>query len=154
MILVEQKIETALRTAIRASLATYGESTPALQSARIVTYWLGAEDATAGNDASGIMVMLNAKPSSSAGWIAGVGLEPIRSVSVDVYCVTPPDSDGDRSIMLALYQAVRSVFETHGAITMPAGVTFGGLLITNGGAAEIDDVGQVTSFTVEMKVTI
>ena len=28
------------------------------------------------------------------------------------------------------------------------------LVLTNGGAAEFDDVGQVTSFTVDMKVSL
>jgi hypothetical protein len=99
--------------------------------------------------------MLMAHPSSSAGYMPGVGFEPLRTVNLDVMCVNQPDSDADKRVMRAFYEAVRVVFEaTTPGFTLPAGITFGGMLITNGGAAEIDTVGQVVSFTVELKVSL
>jgi hypothetical protein len=155
MIQLEKEIETGLRTAIRTSLNTYGSSTPELVDAKIICFWLGDEDGGPADDASDLRVVLMAHPSSSAGYMPGVGFEPIRSISVDVMCVSQPDSDGDRRIMRALYEAVRVVFETAPVtFTFAAGITFGGMLITNGGAAEVDSVGQVTSFTVEMKISL
>ena len=154
MILLEKEIESALRTAIRTSLNTYGAQTPALQTAIINCYWLADEDNGPAPDAESLRVGIMASPSSSAGYIPSFGFEPIRNVSVDVFCVSQPDSDGDRAVCAALYEAVRVVFETPGSFTLATGITFGGMLITNGGAAEIDNVGQVTSFTVEMKVSL
>ncbi len=121
----------------------------------IVCFWLGDEDGGPADDASGLRVMLQAKPNGSAGYMPGVGLEPLRTLTVDVMCVSQPDSDKDRRVMRALYEAVRVVFETAPpAFEFAAGITFGGLLIRDGGAAEIDDIGQVTSFAVEMKVSL
>jgi hypothetical protein len=155
MIQLEKEIETGLRAAIRTSLNTYGATTPELVDAKIICFWLGDEDGGPADDASGLRVMLMAHPSSSAGYIPNVGFEPLRSVQVDVMCVSQPDSDSDKRIMRALYEAVRSVFEAATpAFTFAAGITFGGMLITNGGATEFDDVGQVTSFTVDMKVSL
>ena len=155
MIQLEKEIETGLRTAIRASLNTYGNVTRALIDTTIVCFWLGDEEGGPADDASGLRVMIQAKPNSSAGYMPGIGLEPIRSVTVDVMCISQPDSDEDRTIMRGLYEAVRVVFETVPVpFSFAAGITFGGLLIRDGGAAEIDEVGQVTSFTVEMKVSL
>ena len=155
MILLEKEIESALRSAIRTSLNTHGAQTAALQTCVINTYWLADEDNGPAPDANGLRVMLMAYPSSSAGYNQSYGFEPIRSVNVDVYCISQPDSDGDRTICAALYEAVREVFETAPLLfTLSAGINFGGMLITSGGAAEIADVGQVTSFTVEMKVSL
>lgn len=155
MIQLEKEIETGLRTAIRASLQSYGAATPELIAAKIICFWLGDEDGGPADDASGLRVMMMTHPSSSAGYMPGVGFEPIRSVQVDVMCVSQPDSDEDKRIMRALYEAVRVVFETAPVpFSFAAGITFGGMLITNGGAADIDDIGQVTSFTVEMKISL
>ncbi len=154
MILIEKEIEKSLRTAIRASLQAYGATTPELVDAKIICFWLGDEDNGPAEDASGLRVMLMAHPSSSAGYIPSFGFEPIRSVSVDVLCVSQPDSDEDRTVCAALYEAVRVVFETPGSFTLTAGISFGGMLISNGGVGEIDDVGQVTRFTVEMKISL
>lgn len=154
MILIEKEIESALRSAIRASLIQYGSATPELVDARIVCFWLGDEENGPSEDASGLRVMLVAQPNSSAGWMPSMGFEPIRSVNVNVMCVSQPDSDKDRKVCLALYEAVRSVFEAPSGFTLPATINYGGTLITNGGAADIDDVGQVVSFTAELKIAL
>lgn len=156
MIQLEKEIETGLRTAIRASLNTYGVATPELVDAKITTFWLGDEDGGDADDASNLRVELMARPNSSNGWMGGsTGLEPMRTVTVDVMCVSMPDSDRDRRIIRALYEAVRVVFETSPVVfTFAVGITFGGMLIANGGAAEFDDGGQVAGFSVELKVSL
>lgn len=155
MIQLEKEIETGIRAAIRTSINTYAVATPELADCVLIGYWLGNEDGGSADDASGLRVELKAHPSSSAGYIPGVGFEPIRSVNLDVMCVSQPDSDQDKRIMRALYEAVRVVFETAPVpFAFATGITFGGMLITNGGAADIDEVGQVVSFTVEMKISL
>ena len=99
--------------------------------------------------------MLMAHPSSSDGYNQTTGFYPIRSVALDVMCVSQPDNDGDKRIMRALYNATRGAFEAAPtALVMPVGVSFGGMLITNGGAADMDEIGQMTSFTIELKVSL
>ena len=154
MILIEKSIETALRTAIRASLNTYGASTAELIDIPILGYWLGAEDGGAADDAEGVRVELTAHPSSSEGWIAGVGPEPQRAVMLDVRCITQPDSDPDRAVCCALYEAVRNVFETPGLFTLPPGLTFGGMQIKPGGAGAVEGEGWVVAWTVKMDVSL
>jgi hypothetical protein len=155
MILIEKLIETSLRTAIRASLQSYGATIPALVDAKINCFWLGDEEGGPAEDASDLRVMLMAKPNSAEGYQPGAGLMPQRSISVDVFCVSQPDSDEDRVICNGLYEAVRSVFDVATpAFVMPEGMTFSALMITGGGSAEIEDVGQVVSFTVDMKISV
>jgi hypothetical protein len=155
MIELEKEIETGMRAAIRANLTTYAAQTPELADAKIVTFWLGDEEGGPTDDASNLRVMLMAKPNGSNGYMPGVGLEPLRSISVDVMCVSQPDSDTDRRIMRAFYHAVREVFEKVPVMfSFASGITFGGLLIRDGGAAEIEELGQVTSYTVDMRVSL
>lgn len=154
MILIEQQIESALRTAIRASLQAASATVPELATARIIGFWLPPENDGDSNDAEGLRVELKAMPNGSAGWMSGVGFEPLRNVSVSVECYTQPDSDSGKATCNALYAAVRNVFEAPGSFALPAGINFGGMLITGGGAAEFEDGGQVFGFTIEMKVSL
>lgn len=155
MIRLEKEIESAVRTAIRTSLNAYAATTNELANCVIIGFWLGDEAGGPADDASGLRVMLMAHPSSSAGYNPATGFEKIRNVNLDVMCVSQPDSDSDKRIMAALYEAVRVVFETAPTpFVFATGINFGGMLITNGGASEIDEVGQITSFTVEMKISL
>jgi hypothetical protein len=156
MILAEKLIETAIRAALRVSITAAAAATPELATCKIIGFWLDSEDGTAaGNDADGIHVYLCAHPNSAEGYMPGVGLEPLRKMSIDVYCVTQPDNDTDRNICGELYGAVRGVFEAATpAITWPTGISFGGILITNGGSAAIEGYGQITSFTAELNISI
>lgn len=156
MIQLEKEIETGLRTAIRASLNTYGVSVPELVNAKIICFWLGGEDGGDADDAENLRVELQARPNSSAGWIGGsVGLEPIRSVIVEVLLICQPDSDKDRRILRTFYEAVRIVFETSPVtFSFAPGITFGGLTIKNPGASDFGNEGQLASFTVEMNVSL
>lgn len=155
MIELEKELESAARVAIRASINAAAATTPELADCIIIGFWLGDEDGGPADDASGLRVMLMAQPSSSGGYNQTTGFDPIRSVALDVMCVSQPDNDGDKRIMRALYNATRGAFETAPtALVMPAGVSFGGMLITNGGAADMDEIGQMTSFTIELKVSL
>jgi hypothetical protein len=154
MVLLEKEIETALRTAIRTSINTFAETVSELQDAKIVGDWLAPEDGET-NDYSGMRVELSAQPNSSDGYIPGSGFQPFRTCGLIVTCVSQPDSDTDNTICNALYEATRTVFETAPLLfTLPATIQFGGMLINNGGAAVIDDVGQIIGFTVEMNVSL
>ena len=156
MIELEYGIELALRAAIRTSLNSAAATTPQLAGARIIGFWLDSEDESDEmQNAKGLHVLLMAHPNDSEGYNSAYGLEPQRSVQVDVLCVSQPDSDNSRKTCRALYNAVRSVFETIPVpFTMPTGVEFGGCLITNGGSADIDNMGLLTGFNVEMKVSL
>lgn len=155
MIELEKELESAARVAIRASITAAAEATPELANCIIIGFWLGDESNGPADDASGLRVMLMAQPSSSGGYNPATGFEPIRSIALDVMCVSQPDNDSDKRIMRALYNATRGAFETAPtALVMPTGVAFGGMLINNGGAADIDELGQVTSFTIELKVSL
>jgi len=76
-------------------------------------------------------------------------------VTVDVACVSQPDSDRTRRVLRALWESVRVVFEAVPVrFSFAEGITFGGMMIPGGGAAEVEDVGQVVSFSVELKVSL
>ena len=155
MIELEKELESAARVAIRTSINEAAATVPELANCIIIGYWLGDEDGGPADDASGLRVMLMAQPSSSSGYNQTTGFEPLRSIALDVACVSQPDNDGDKRIMRALYNATRGAFEAAPtALVMPTGVSFGGMLIANGGAADMDDIGQITSFTVELKVSL
>jgi hypothetical protein len=155
MILIEKEIEKAVRAAIRTSLNSYSATTPELEDTVVIGYWLPSEENGPTEDASGLRVMLMAHPSSSEGYAPGTGFDRIRKVELDVMCISQPDTDDDRHIMVALYEAVRSAFEAASpAFTFVTGLQLGGMLISNGGAAELDDVGQITSFTVSMHMLL
>lgn len=156
MILLEHSIELAGRDAIRANLKKIETEIPALGGVKIIGFWMDSEDGTdTGQEASGLHVMLMAHPNSSEGYNSDYALEPQRTIPMDVVCVSQPDSDISRQICRELYRAVRSIFETvPSPLVMPDGVQFGGCLITNGGSADIDNLGQVTSFQVEIKVSL
>lgn len=156
MIELEYTVESSLRTAIRASLMEQSKLTPALAGARILGFWLDAEDGTAeGQNAFGLYVLLCTHPSTCEGYNPGYGPEPTRSIVVDVLITSQPDNDPKREIIRALYNAVRSVFETvPPSFVFPDGIQFGGVLLTGGGSAEIDNLGQVVSFTADMNVAL
>lgn len=156
MILLEHGLEDAIRKAIRLNLQAKAREIPAFGGVRIIGFWLDTEDGTdVGQDAQGLHVMLMAHPNTSEGYNKSYALEPQRTIQIDVVCVSQPDSDISREICRELYRAVRAVFETvPNPLEMPEGVEFGGCLLTNGGSADIDNLGQVTSFQVEMKVSL
>ena len=150
---IEKAIRPAIRTAIEAAALIHG----GLDAVRIIGSWLPPEENTPrgdSNDAEGIRVFLRAAHNSSPGWLTGTGLDARRTVQLDVMLVTQPESDATREKALALYEAVRTVFDTTGKFTLPTGLTFGGLLITGGGSIDIEQFGQVVSFQVQMKVSI
>jgi hypothetical protein len=157
MIAIEQQIETGLRAAIRASLQTASAETEQLAKTKIVAFWLAPENDGDNNDASGLHVFIKANPNGSGGYNPNTGFEAQRTVQVDIGCVTPMDDSGktDTAVYLALYKAVRSVFEAAPfTVDLGTGIVFGGMLINNGGTAELEDVGQVASFTVEMHISV
>jgi len=156
MIRLEKLLEASVRAAIRASINIATSEVPSLQDARIIGFWNDSESGTwEGNDATGLRVMLTAHPSSADGYQPGIGLMPLRSVVIDVACVSQPDNDKDRVILCALYNAVRSTFEASTlSFTMPAGVSFGGILITNGGAGSFEGMGQAVTFSVDFRLAI
>jgi hypothetical protein len=154
MILIEQGIELSARTAIRAALDTAAAQTPALSDAHIVSYWNAPESGRT-KDADGIGVGLVAQPNSAEGYNPTTGFSPQRAMQLDVLCVTQPDVDADCAILQAMYAAVRGVFEAAPcAIAMPAGVTFGGMLIQGGGSGELESGGQYIGFSVVFHVSI
>ncbi len=154
MILLEKEIEKALRAAIRTSLNTFGVSVPELMDCKILTFWLPSETGGDESDYDGLRVEIKAMPNSSGGWIAGVGFEPIRSVAVSIEGIVQPDSDKDKRITNALYEAVRTPFETSGSFTFPAGINFGGMQIAGGGNADMENVGRVFGLTIKMDVSL
>jgi hypothetical protein len=155
MIELEKVIENALRVGIRAALQAASSIVPELATAKIIGFYLGDEDGGPAEDASGLHVGIKANPNGSAGYIPSYGLEPQRTLSIDMMCVSQPDGDTDRVVHAALYNTVRSVFESvPTGFTLPAGVSFGGLQINQGGSADLDEGGQISGFTVEMKVSL
>ena len=156
MIHLEYEIEKALRVAIRTSINAKASEVPELATTRIIGFRLEAEDQTAaGNDATGLRVMISATPNTSEGYNSAYTLEPVRSMSVDIAYATQPDNDTARTIFTALEYAVRSVFEAvPPAFTMPTGVTFGAAMLTGGGSSELGQYGQIGSFVVEMKLSL
>jgi hypothetical protein len=156
MIQLEKLLELSVRNALRIAIDAAASGTAELQDARIVAFWNDAEDGTwAGNDASGLRVMITTHPSSSEGYQPGVGFMPQRSVMMDIACTSQPDSDRTRAVLCALYQAVRATFEASAlSFTMPSGVIFGGMLITSGGAGSFEDLGQAITFTVDFRVSV
>ena len=156
MIQLEYEIEKCLRSAIRANIDIAASAVPELATAKIIGFWLDSEDGSLEmQDSDGIHVMLMAHPNSAEGYNTSYNLEPQRTMQVDVSCVSQPDSDVSRLTCRSLYNAVRSVFETTPIpFTMPTGVSFGAAMITGQGSADIANLGQVTSFTVEMKLSI
>jgi hypothetical protein len=157
MIHVEPIIESALRIAMRRSIAAASQSVPELATAKVICFWLQAEDGF-DNEAEGLRVMVNAQPNSSGGYNPSSGFQALRDCRVDIACISQPDSDKDRAIAAALYVAVRAVFEDH-TTTAPQfvigdGVSFGGMLIDGGGSGEIAGTGEVVSFSVTMKVSL
>lgn len=157
MIHIEYEIEKALRVAIRESISKASEQVPELSTAKIIGHLLDTEQSNddGNNDGVGLHVVLVAHPNSSEGYNTAYALEPTRSCMVDVMIITQPDSDKDRVICNAFYVAVRSVFETAPCLLVfPSGLQFGGNLISGGGSAEIDGMGQVEQFQVEMKMAL
>jgi hypothetical protein len=156
MIQLEKLIELSVRNALRIAIDAAAAGTAELQDARIVTHLNDSEDGTwAGNDASGLRVFIKAFPSSSEGYQPGIGFMPQRSVTMEVLCVSQPDSDPTRNVLGALYYAVRGTFEaTALSFTMPAGVTFGGMLIQGKGDSEFNELGQVMAFSVDFRVSV
>lgn len=156
MIELEYEIEKALRSAIRTSLSSAAAVTPALADARIIGSWLEAEtDNEEGQNVHGLCVMLFTSPNSSEGYNPNSGLDPIRSAVVTVSIVSQPDNDIDRKVKRAFYNAVRLVFETVPPMfSLPAGIEFGGVLINNTGSALIENLGDISTFDADMKVSL
>ena len=156
MIKLEYQTEKALRAAMRVSISAAASAIPALADARIIGSWLEAEtDNEEGQNVHGLCVILTAHPNSSEGYNADSGLDPIRSIVVSVVLVSQPDNDIDKKIKRAFYNAVRSVFETVPPLfSYPAGIEFGGVLITNTGSAEIENLGEITAFDADMKISL
>lgn len=156
MIELEYELEKSLRAGIRKSLSEAAAVTPALAFARIIGSWLEAEtDDEEGQNVHGLCVLLFTAPNTSEGYNPDSGLDPIRSSVVSVSIISQPDNDEDRKIKRAFYNAVRRVFETVPPMfSLPEGIEFGGVLIANAGSALIENLGDISTFDADMRVSL